>query len=467
MPTASQVLDVAVKDGRIVALMAPGTAEIEAERAVDAVGLYVLPGAIDPHVHIVSGPPSAPLPGFESASVAAAYGGTTTIMDFAHLAEGMTLAQSVEKRRAEVEGKSAIDYSLHVRISGSSHWSPARFSGTLIDQIGDGCDYGAPSFGEIYVAGDPDGDASAMRIFAKTAAGGGIVGVHAENIFLAQYFAKVLLDEGKTGVEHFANSRPNIVEAEAAQRAILFSEQTGAAVYFFHLSSREAVAAVAEAKAKGLPVYGETCPHYLAFNDEVYRGERAIEFVRFPPIRCAADQAALWDGVMDGTIDAIGTDHVAAFLWRKRELSKGKPFNELPGGMPQIENRVLFLYSEGVVKGRISINRLVDLVSTNPAKIFGLYPQKGVIAVGSDADIVVLDPSPTKRLTVADLHMNVDYTVFEGWIFTGEVALTISKGKVIIDKGRYTGSLSDGKFLTRKIGADILGKKRPRSAASY
>ena len=179
------------------------------------------------------------------------------------------------------------------------------------------------------------------------------------------------------------------MEAEAVRRIIFLAEQAGAAIYFVHLSSREAIKSVAEAKAKNLPVYCETCPHYLAFNDEVYSQERAIQFIRFPPIRSAADQAALWKGVVNGTIDCIGTDHSAAYLSLKRELSEGKSFNEVPGGMGQIENRVPFMYSEGVASGRISVNRLVELVSTNPAKLFGLYPKKGIVGAGSDADIVM------------------------------------------------------------------------------
>ena len=215
-------------------------------------------------------------------------------------------------------------------------------------------------------------------------------------------------------------------------------------------SRRERTSCGSRWKRSTGPVYCETCPHYLAFNDQVYSQEKAIQFVRFPTIKSAADQAALWQGVIDGTIDGIGTDHVAEYLSVKKELSEGKPFNEIPGGMGQIENRVPFMYSEGVAAGRISVNRLVQLVSTNPAKVFGLYPEKGIISVGSDADMILFDPVPKKQITSGDLHMGLDYTIYEGWTFTGALVMTILKGKVIVEQGRYVGSLGDGEFLRRK-----------------
>ncbi|MBI2934192.1 MAG: amidohydrolase family protein [Chloroflexi bacterium] len=273
---------------------------------------------------------------------------------------------------------------------------------------------------------------------------------HAENEALVSYHTNRLLQEGKTGVEYFSQSRPNVSEAEPVRSMIYLSQWAppSAALYFFHLSSREALAQVRKARARGMPVYGETCPHYLAFNDEAYRGERAIQFIRFPPIRSAADQQALWQGVIDGSLDCIGTDHVTALLSVKREKSRGKPFTEMPGGMAHVENRLAYMYSEGCASGRIPLNRLVGLVAANPAKIFGLYPRKGAIAPGSDADIVLIDPRLKKTVTNADLHMGVDYTIYEGMTFTGAPVMTIARGKVIVEKGSFLGSLKDGEFLT-------------------
>ncbi len=451
------VLDVGIKGEKIVVLAEPRILGEEAKRIIDASGLYVLPGAIDPHTHIQMQTSGLPKPGFDINSIAAAYGGTTTLIDFAPLISGKSVEETFGKRRAEAEGRLAIDYAFHAKFT-----SPSR---DLIEEAGVAIEYGVPSFGEVNLderRGTPADDAFLFALLQEIKDKGGIAGIHAENASLVGYFTNKLLRDGKRELRHVPESRPNMVEEEAVKRTIFLAEKTGAALYFFHLSSQEALKAVAEARDQGFPIYCETCPHYLAFNDEVYQREmdQAIQFVRFPPIRSAADQAALWQGVEDGTIDCIGTDHVSAFLSEKKALSEGKAFNEVPGGMGQIENRLTFMYSEGVAKGRISVNRLVELVSSNPAKVFGLYPQKGTISVGSDADIVLFDPKPVRKVTSRDLHMGLDYTVYEGWTFVGWPAMTIARGKVIIEDGRYVGSLGNGEFLKRRIGKEILFPRR-------
>lgn len=446
-------LDVAVQGGEIVAIAKRGALGMAAGRVIDARGLYVLPGAIDPHTHIYDEWMGRPVPGIASASVAAAYGGTTTFLDFAHVSKETNIRRAREEHLRRAEGRLAVDYALHCSFQNPS--------APLLSEVGSALGLGIPSF-KVYMTytqhTPPAEDGFLLGLMREAAAKSSLVGIHAENPSLIAYSREALLSQGKTGVEFFPQGGPNICEAEAVHRAIFFAEATGAAIYFFHLSTKEALAQVAAARKRGLPVYCETCPHYLAFNDEVYKQEfeKAIQFIRFPPIRSAADQAALWEGVADGSIQSIGTDHVAAYLSVKKELSAGQPFTKMPGGMAQIETRLPLLFSEGVSKGRISVNRLVELLCTNPARIFGLYPKKGIIAPGSDADLVLIDPSLEKRITLSELHMDLDYTIYEGWTFKGYPVITISKGKVIVEGGRYQGSLNDGELLQREIGREIL-----------
>ncbi len=448
-PMDTNELDIAIEGREIVALAKPGYLGNKAKRVIDASGFYLLPGGIDPHTHVHDEWQGRPVPGWDVASVAAAHGGTTTFIDFARSIE-TTIQEAITQRQAEAAGRVAVDYALHATL--------VPLCEASIKEVANVRHYGVPSI-KIHMherAGEPAEDGPIFNLFKEAARQGCIVAIHAENPSLISYFTNKLLAEGKRSVQFFPQGRPNIVEAEAVRRIIFLAEQAGAAIYFVHLSSREAIKSVAEAKAKNLPVYCETCPHYLAFNDEVYSQERAIQFIRFPPIRSAADQAALWKGVVNGTIDCIGTDHSAAYLSLKRELSEGKSFNEVPGGMGQIENRVPFMYSEGVASGRISVNRLVELVSTNPAKLFGLYPKKGIVGAGSDADIVMFDPKPRKKITFSDLHMGLDYSIYEGWTFTGTVVATILKGKIIVEGGQYLGSLQDGDFVKRRVAKEIL-----------
>lgn len=449
---STSVLDVAVAGGKIQALAAPGTFGSQAQKIVDARRKYVMPGAIDPHTHLYSQFEGIPVPAPTIQSIAAAHGGTTTFIDFARINSREGVVGSLRKRLEDFEGKSAIDYTVHGILSDPA-WE-------LIPQLRDAFAIGIPSLKiDLHARhGQPPDDGFVLASLTEIARIGGIMGFHAENQGLIDYYTRDLLAQNKTGVQFFPDSRPNIVEAEAVRRMIYLAERAGARGYFFHLSCREAVKEVAFAKARGLPIYAETCPHYLAFNDEEYRGERAIQFVRFPSIKSALDQEALWQGVIDGAIDSIGTDHVTALLSIKRSKSEGKPFTDIPGGMAQVETRLPFMFSEGVAKGRISINRLVALVATNPAKLFGLYPRKGAILPGSDADIVVLDPGQKKKITSGELHMGLDYTVFEGWTFAGTPSMTIAKGKVIIEDGKFLGSVGQGEFLRGSIDPNVLNK---------
>lgn len=458
-PSTTTELDVGIYGREIVALAKPGVLVSQGKRVVSATGLYVLPGGIEPHTHIYHDYLGHPAQGFSVASVAAAYGGTTTFIDYNLTPREVlanTVLESLERPRAEADGRVAIDYGLHAVLwhRAIQHVDPPE---RFIKELEAVVEYGVPSFKVFMSSSNAKlDDGLLFSLLKELARTGGIAAVHAENDALVNYFINKFLNEGKTDLKYFAQSFPNITEEEAVRRLAFFVKQTGGAAYIVHLSSKEGLTAAAEAKAMGLPIYCETCPHYLAFTDEVYDGDRAIEYTVFPPIRGAADQSTLWGGVIDGTIDCIGTDHTTRYLWSKKELSVGKPFNKARGSFGQIETRLAYMYSEGVAKGKITVNRLVELTSTNAAKIFGLYPQKGIISVGSDADMTILDPNVKKKIISNNLHMGLDFTIFEGFTFTGLPVMTISKGKIIVENGRYVGALSDGEFLKRKIGEDIL-----------
>ena len=363
------------------------------------------------------------------------------------------MAEAVRRQREQADGMVAIDYSLH---GGLSHISEA-----VVEDMGILTEMGIPSFKAFMVpsgAWTGTGDGELLSVLTRARELKALVGVHAENQQINAHYTKKLLDQGKTGVAYFPGSHPNISEAEAIQRALLLSAEVGAGLYVYHVSSREGVDLVRAARAKGLPVYAETCPHYLVFDDTAYTSEweRAIQFVRFPPIRSKADQQALWEGLATGVLSAVGSDEVSTQLALKKEKALGKPFNQLPGGMAQIETRLPVVFSEGVSRGRLTLNRVVEVMSTSPARIFGLYPQKGVIIPGSDADLVVYDPTVKKTLTNRELHQGTDYTVFEGLDLIGYPVMTILRGKVIVENGAYVGSPGDGRFVARSIVPEVV-----------
>jgi dihydropyrimidinase len=446
-PRASLRADVGVSNGRIVALAAPGTLS-EAHRIIDADGLWVLPGAVDPHTHIYIQGPFYRTQDFRTSSIAAAHGGTTCFIDFAWPAEGESLGEGLARRRSEADGQVAIDYSLHCVIP--------RAAPRYLDEVAAIVASGVPSFKAFMtesVLGEPLDDGYLYAILQAIGRSGGILNVHAENGAIIDHCTRALLAQGKTGVEHIPASRPKVSETEAVSRALELAQATGCAVYFHHLSVGKGVGLLGAARAAGQIAYGETCPHYLLFTEEMYAADwtRAIQFVRFPPIRGREDQDALWRALADGGISCIGSDEVSAQLAAKIERSRGKPFNQLPGGMAQIETRVPITLSEGRKRG-LSIHRLVELLATGPAQIFGLYPRKGVIAPGADADLVLYDPAVERTVSVAGLHQGTDYTVFEGLATTGWPLMTIAGGRVIVEDGQYCGAPGAGRFLRRPIG---------------
>src|SRR6188474_3403674 len=416
-----------------------------ADKVIDAKGKYVLPGGIDVHTHMdmpFGGTTSAD--DFESGTMAAAFGGTTAIVDFAIQYRGQTLHQAMETWAQKAEGKAVIDYGFHMIIT------------ELNDQVEGEMDalvrQGITSF-KLFMAYPGVfmlDDASIFKALLRTGKNGGTICMHAENGGVIDVLVQRALAEGKTAPKYHALTRPARAEAEATHRAIALAEMADVPVYIVHLSAAEALEMVTEARDRGLPAFAETCPQYLFLSYDNYEepGFDGAKYVMSPPLREQAKQSALWRGLAYNDLQAISTDHCPFCMKEQKELGEGD-FSKIPNGAPGIETRMSLVYDGGVRAGRISLNRFVELTSTSPAKIFGLFPRKGTIAPGSDADLVIFDPDRTVRLSAKTLHMNVDYNPYEGREVTGVTETVISRGRVIIDGGTFTGRAGSGSFLRR------------------
>ncbi len=435
--------DVFVEGERISTI---GTSlDIPADRVIDASGKYVLPGGIDVHTHLdmpFGGTMSAD--DFESGTVAAAHGGTTTIVDFAIQYRGQTLHHAWETWMKKAEGKAAIDYGFHMIIT------------ELTDQVELEMDalvrQGVTSF-KLFMAYPGVfmlDDASIFKALQRTGKNGGTICMHAENGGVIDVLVKQALAEGKTAPKYHALTRPARAEAEATHRAIALAEIADVPIYIVHLSAAEALEMVTEARDRGLPAFAETCPQYLFLSYDNYEepGFDGAKYVMSPPLRAQATQDRLWRGLAFNDLQAISTDHCPFCMKEQKVLGEGD-FSKIPNGAPGIETRMSLVYDGGVRTGRISLNRFVELTSTSPAKIFGLFPRKGTIAPGSDADIVIFDPEKTMRLSVETLHMKVDYNPYEGREVAGVTDTVISRGRVIVDGGKFTGRAGAGTFLKR------------------
>ena len=415
----------------------------DASKVINVEGKYVLPGAIDVHTHMqlpVSGTVSAD--DFFTGTKAAAFGGVTTILDFATQCKGESLKETAAKRRTEADDKVCIDYSLHLGVTDLTDETLKEIP-VMIDQ-------GYPTFKLFMAYPGLALDDGELYVALKTVSGaGGMAGVHAENMHLIRRFVLTLLAEGKTAPMYHEVSRPALVEAEAVSRAIMLAAETRSDLYFFHLSTARGLAAIREAQQKGFPVYAETCPQYLLLNRDRYRepGFRAARYVMSPPLRGTEDQNALWSGLADGSLQVVGSDH-CPFRTDQKELGR-ESFDRIPNGGPGVETLLPLLLSQGVGKGRLTMERLVEIVSTGPARLFGLYPRKGAVMAGSDADLVIIDPDKEVVLSAEILHTDIDYTLYEGFVLKGYPVMTISKGKVICAQGQFFGAPGEGRFIGR------------------
>jgi dihydropyrimidinase len=439
--------DVGITNGKIVQigqdLTAPGA------KILDAAGKYVMPGGIDVHVHLqlpFCGTVSAD--DFENGTKAGACGGLTTVIDYAIQTKGEKLMDAVVARRKEADGKVCVDYSLH---GGITDWDIAK------DEMDAIVDYGIPTFKMFMVyrsQGWMADDGSLLQALEATKRNGARICVHAENddainMLQTRYASQV----AELGAYGHALTRPNYTEQEAIARAALWAEVTGGRLYVVHMSTGEGADAVWSARERGANVHAETCPQYLLLDDELFKGENGHLYATCPQLRKPADQERLWEGLMEGTVQVIGTD-TCTFNTTQTAMWNGD-FRKIPFGMPGVETMMPLTYHYGVNQGRFSLNRFVQLCSTNPAKIFGLYPQKGSIAVGFDADIVVWDPDKEVTLDHNQMQTNCDWSPFQGYTLTGAAHLTLSRGRVVAEQGRFVGEAGYGQFVARKPWGDL------------
>src|SRR5919197_681987 len=431
-------------EGEKIALI--GTSlDIEADKTIDAGGKYVLPGGVDVHTHLdmpFGGTTSAD--DFESGTTAAAFGGTTAIVDFAIQYRGQTLHHAWETWMKKAEGRAVIDYGFHMIMTDLNDQTEVEMDALVRE--------GVTSF-KLFMAYRGVfmlDDGSIFKALLRTGRNGGTICMHAENGDVIDVMVKRALAEGKTAPKYHALTRPARAEAEATHRAIALAEMADVPIYIVHLSAAEALEMVTEARDRGLPAFAETCPQYLSLSYDNYEEPdfAGAKYVMSPPLREKAKQEQLWRGLAFNDLQCISTDHCPFCMKEQKELGRND-FSKIPNGAPGIETRMSLVYDGGVRTGRISLNRFVELTSTSPAKIFGLFPRKGTIAPGSDADIVIFDPNAVTTLTARALHMKVDYNPYEGRQVTGATDTVLSRGRVVIENGRFTGRPGSGAFLKR------------------
>jgi dihydropyrimidinase len=448
--TDTYVSDVGIVGGKISAIGLNLPME-GAGKVIEARGMLVMPGGIDVHTHLdmpFGGTTSAD--DFESGTVAAAYGGTTSLIDFAIQYKGQTLRHAFDTWMKKADGKAVIDYSFHCIIT--------DIAGAQLDEMKAFVRDGVPTF-KLFMAYPGVfmlDDASIFKAMGVAADCGGMICMHAENGGAIDVIVQRALAEGKRAPKYHALTRPVTAEAEATSRAIALAEMAGTPVYIVHLSCNEALEKVREARDRGLRVYAETCPQYLYLSLENMDGPGfdGAKYVFTPPLREKWHQEKLWQGLAKDDLQVVSTDHCPFCMKEQKELGKDD-FTKIPNGGPGIEHRVSLVYSGGVHGGKFSPNRFVQLVSTAPAKLFGLYPRKGTVAVGSDADLIVFEANEEQTISVKTHHMRVDYSMFEGTRVKGVPKTVLSRGRVIVEGGRFVGKVGAGEFLKRENPARV------------
>src|SRR5271154_956438 len=442
--------DVGISAGKISAIAAQLSPE-NATHTIDAANHLLLPGGIDVHTHLdmpFGGTTSAD--DFQTGTIAAAFGGTTTLIDFAIQYKGQTLRHAFDTWMKKAEGKAVADYAFHCIIT--------ELGDTQLEEMGALVREGVSSF-KLFMAYPGVfmlDDATIFRAMLQAAKHGGMICMHAENGGAIDVLVQRALAEGKTAPKYHALTRPTTAEGEATSRAIALAEMAGAPVYIVHLSCNDALEKVREARDRGLPAYAETCPQYLYLSlDKMDApGFEGAKNVFTPPLREKWNQEKLWQGLAKDTLQVVSTDHCPFCFKEQKELGKDD-FTKIPNGGPGIEHRLSLIYTGGVGGNRFSANRFVELVSTAPAKLFGLYPRKGTIAVGSDADIVVFDPNEEQVISAKTHHMRVDYSMFEGIRVKGIPKVVLSRGRTIIENGKFLGKPGAGEFIKRQNPAKV------------
>ena len=442
-------------DGERISLIGESL-DVEADRVIDAAGKYVLPGCVDPHTHL-----DMPFGGtvtaddFRSGHEAAAAGGTTCHVDFVIQAPGSSFAEALEAWHAKREGKALIDNGFHMAVT------DLREGGSL-EELAGLPDQGVTSYklfmaykGALMV--DDETLFRTMQVAAET---GALVMVHAENGDAIDVLVKEALAAGNTEPKYHALTRPPETEGEATNRAIQLSRVAGSPLYVVHVSCQEAVEPIALAREKGWDVWGETCTQYF-FIDYTHLEQPNFEgakYVYTPPPRPKENQDVLWNAVRTDILSAISTDH-CAFTWREQKHAGRDDFSKIPNGGPGLENRLHMIHEFGVRAGRITLNRMVELLCTNPAKLFGLYPRKGTIAVGSDADIVVFDPERRHTITAANQRSRSDYNLYEGTEVTGHPEVVLVRGQVVVENDEVVGQPGSGQFVKRaRFGEELKSR---------
>ncbi|WP_418039569.1 dihydropyrimidinase [Paenibacillus xylanilyticus] len=450
--------DILIENGKITQI-GMGMVVDDRTEIVDASGCYVIPGGIDPHTHL-----DMPFGGtvtaddFATGTAAAAFGGTTTILDFCLTQKGKPLTESLKEWHAKAKGKAAIDYGFHLMIG--------EMNDQVLEELPQVIEEEGVSSFKVFMAYKNQfqaDDGILYQTLQKAKEYGALVMVHAENGDVIDLLVQQALAEGRTEPIHHALTRPSILEGEATGRAARLAALADSQLYVVHVTCAEAVEQIARMRDMGYRIWGETCPQYLTLDQSIMDQPdfEGAKYVWSPPLREASHQEVLWNALKSGQLQTIGSDHCSFNFKGQKDLGKND-FSKIPNGGPVIEDRLSILYSEGVAKGRISLNQWVDLCSTRASKLFGMFPQKGTLAVGTDADIVIFDPSISRKISASTHHMNVDYSAFEGMQVQGCPVTVLCRGEYVIKDRQFAGAAGSGQYVKRAkydAGAPMPGRQ--------
>lgn len=425
--------------------------QVDADEIIDATGKLVMPGGIDPHVHL-----SMPFMGtfssdtYETGTRAALFGGTTMVIDFILQTQGKSLQSALEDWQSRATGTAVGDYSFHMAVTDFNEETKKEIQHFVEEE-------GITSFKTFmaYKGALMVDDRQMVGLMQEVKKQGGLVTVHATNGDMIDYLVAKNKADGNTAPIYHYLSQPEITEAEASGRFADMIEYTGCPGYIVHMTCEGALNAVRNATRRNQHLFVETCIQYLVLDASLYENDfEGAKWVMSPPLREKKDQATLWAGINQGLVNVVATDH-CPFMWEQKLMGKND-FSKIPNGHPAIENRMELLFSEGVQKGKITLNKFVEVTSTNAAKIFGMFPKKGTIGIGGDADIVIIDPTEKHTLSAATHHMNVDYSGYEGWELTGKIKTVLLRGKIAIDDNKCLVEKGFGQFVKRKKVSQII-----------